>query len=165
MLLIIMLILFVLCVILWSYFYDRRKYESFIPTVIVLTVVFGVYALIGTITSVWYYSEKIEKEASLTTFNQKEIILKDKANSTMSLLKIEVERYYQHELTLFKELVPENISILLVKYPELRTSGVVMTYFEEIIKLNNAIYDLRFKRTDYEACIVYYTTNKLLFVP
>lgn len=129
----------------------------------IATTIVGIFLLIFTIWSFFAYSQAIELRTQLETFQQKEVILTEKSNSTLELLKIEVERYYKYELEIFRDIRPENVNILLIKYPELKTSGLVIGYMEQIVKLNNDIYDLRFKRTDYEAKLSYFKQNQLIF--
>lgn len=145
--------------------YEKYRGDSeFIATTLeVLMIVSGLSSVILTIWSIAEYSNNLNIRTQLETFEQKEKILTEKSNSTLELLKIEVERYYKYELEIFRDIKPENVDVLLVKYPELKTSALVMGYMEQIIKLNNDIYDLRFRKTDYEAKLSWYKQNQLIF--
>ena len=144
-------------------FIKDRTAENVAFIYVFVIILIGLFFIGLTIYSIGAYDTKIGITSQLETFEQKEKILTEKSNSTLELLKIEVERYYEYELEIFKDIRPDNVNILLIKYPELKTSGLVMGYMEQIVKLNNDIYDLRFNRTDYEAKLNYYKQNQLIF--
>ena len=70
-------------------------------------ILIGLFFIGLTIYSIGAYDTKIGITSQLETFEQKEKILTEKSNSTLELLKIEVERYYEYELEIFKDIRPD----------------------------------------------------------
>lgn len=64
-------------------------------------------------------------------------------NISNSLKEVLVDKYSEHETEIFSEMTGDDITILLVKYPELRASETFINYTDKLFKLENDVYNLK----------------------
>lgn len=112
----------------------------------------GSILFIGTLVAqITLYSNLVSIENSYRVIDTKVSIARERAQSIVDKLKEEAAGYLHHEQNIFGNLTPENCKLLLVQYPQLRASEPVKALMDEISKLNDTIYQLKFTQQDYRA--------------
>lgn len=87
--------------------------------------------------------EQVRKYAKL------EVIYQVKAEAlTVQFATYLAQAYPQHERDVFKSMSPGQISLYLVKYPELQASKTIVALVEQIAKLQNDRYDQQVKKEE-----------------
>lgn len=75
----------------------------------------------------------------------------DKLNNEVRTILI--DSYGNHEKDIFNNMSPEGLSLLLVKYPELRASETFIHATDELIGFNDAVYKRELERVDLKRSI------------
>jgi len=92
------------------------------------------------------YSNQIEGMAILRKLMKDKLVYQNQYDAISNDLRVELGKYLKHESEIFDKLTPENLSILMVKYPEIRGVETVTMLAENLRNFRECIYnvDLQF---------------------
>ncbi len=142
--------------------YGRRKHsDGFRGLSIFTTIVVIIYVCIIIITNMSGYGAYKNDLAKLQTIKAKQEIQLNRTSNVITALQNEVSKYLKHEKETYKAISPAEISILLIKYPELQSVKTINVLMEQISTLNSGYYDLLNQEQDILTEIIYYQTNTL----
>lgn len=120
-----------------------------------------VFILISLIT----YSTNAYKIEDLQKVKTYETILAEKADVlTGQFTNYLVEIYPNLEKSIFEKISPQNVSIYLVKYPELRSSETIRKLVDEISKLQDAVYQQKLDAAAIQRDINFYNKNPWVLI-
>lgn len=126
---------------------------SMILLIVLLTIGFIIASLVSSATNT-YNLEDLQK------VKKYEQILTEKADVlTIQFTNYLAEIYPNLEKGIFDKISPQNISIYLVKYPELKSSETIRKLVDEISKLQDAVYEQKLKEAEIQRDINYYHKN------
>ena len=126
---------------------------SMILFIVLTTIVFIISSLVLSSKNT-YNLEDLQK------VRKYEQILTEKADVlTTQFTNYLAEIYPNLEKGIFDKISPQNISIYLVKYPELKSSETVRKLVDEISKLQDAVYEQKLKEAEIQRDIDYYHKN------
>jgi len=108
----------------------------------IFTFIFALSTLISS------YNQVMDIE-SLDIVDQKIEVYNDKATQiTEKLSLILMDTYADHEKSIFKNMTPDDVSFLFIKYPELNASQTFIELSTHIRELNDALYAEQLKKLD-----------------
>ncbi len=123
------------------------------------------FTVIYTILQLIYYASINNIIAELKYIDKKIEISEQKSISITEQLKDEVSKYIKYEGTTLKNLKPDNISLLLITYPQLKANETVKQLISEIVKYNNESYSYRYKKQDLLTELYSYKLNTFVLSP
>lgn len=120
---------------------DLRSVDS-----LVASKVFLIFFLIGFLASIFatagYYVSQRNDFEELKKVENVEVIYKKKAIILTESFTAHLSGAYpDFEKGIFEKIKPNNVSVYLVRYPELKSSQTIMLLVEKINKLQDDIYD------------------------
>jgi hypothetical protein len=99
-------------------------------------------------TAVSVYNQREDFE-EVRKFVKLEVIYQNKADAlTVQFATYLAQAYPKHERDVFKSMSPGQISLYLVKYPELQASKTIVALVEQIAKLQNDRYAQQVKKEE-----------------
>lgn len=109
------------------------------------------------------YYDQIDNIESLQQIDQEIVILEKRSETLLpEFRRYLVELYPEYEKNVYDKISPENISIYLVKYPELKTIEGVKLLVEKINQIKDSIYQKEIEKTKVEKDIRVRGRNKLI---
>lgn len=128
--------------------YNNCSYEGGMVGSIVVAVVFLLIGGLINIFSVYrqnYSFEEYKKVGSNI------VILEERRDSlSVKLGGLLSEKFLDQESKLFEGMTPDNIDLLLVKYPEIKSNLTLMELVRNIVEFNNDVYAKRLDLNDIE---------------
>ena len=109
------------------------------------------------------YCQYVSAYSSLTVIKTQQTIQQKQAENIVASLRVEVEKYLQHEEATLTGLTPANVQTLLVQYPQLASAPTVVKLMDDITKLN--YYSLLSKEQELIADITYFKVNVFYIGP
>ena len=116
-------------------------------TIPAIPLIFGTVALgIAIALFASAYQDQIKDIATLRKLTKDKIVYQTQYDAISNDLRVELGKYLKHEAEIFDKLTPENLSILMVKYPEIRGVETVTMLAENLRNFRKCIYrtDLTF---------------------
>jgi hypothetical protein len=93
-----------------------------------------------------------------TLQEKKEIYQKKLSEMTVKYESILIKNYPNYEKEIFDKITPEDFTMLMVKYPELKTALTSINYVDKIKELNDDVYNMdiniRNKVNEIRFCLV-----------
>lgn len=111
------------------------------------------------------YCQYVSAYSSLTVIKTQQTIQQKQAENIVASLRVEVEKYLQHEEATLTGLTPANVQTLLVQYPQLASAPTVVKLMDDITKLNTYYYSLLSKEQELIADITYFKVNVFYIGP
>jgi hypothetical protein len=103
-----------------------------------------------------------ELETCEMTIKNIEIYKKQK-ETISSEIKQELYKYPSFEREIFENISPEQLSLYMVKYPELKSSETMLALTNQLISLQKTIYNNEIKKNLIIKGIKYRNKNKILY--
>jgi hypothetical protein len=101
-----------------------------------------IFVLISVVSIFWARYAHYEDFADyLRTEKNIEVYEERKSDLTTKFSDILSTQYVKHESKLFDQMSPEDIKILLVKYPQIKANTTLMDLSNKILELNDKVYD------------------------
>jgi cell division protein FtsB len=112
--------------------------------------------------NIFTYDNLIKQESQYRVIDDKLKIQDTRRENTIMQLKSEMLNYVQYEKGVFDSLKADNVSLILFKFPELKTIESVKMLMQQITKLNDGYYGMLFAKKDLEAYFSSINRNKLV---
>lgn len=112
--------------------------------------------------NIFTYDNLIKQESQYRVIDDKLKIQDTRRENTIMQLKTEMLNYVQYEKGVFDSLKADNVSLILFKFPELKTIESVKMLMQQITKLNDGYYGMLFAKKDLEAYFSSINRNKLV---
>lgn len=157
----IFVILLLLLFVGFIYLYNRTDNEAFIPCFVISGFVLAVLLICDLI----MYCQYVSAYSTLTVIKTQQTIQQKQAENIVASLRVEVEKYLQHEEATLTGLTPTNVQTLLVQYPQLASAPTVVKLMDDITKLNTYYYSLLSKEQELIANITYFKVNVFYIGP
>lgn len=147
--------------IVYTRFFSKTWKSSDDPPIYVVIPILALIAF--SITGVVTYGCGIDWETKYEVSNKRIVLAQERAEELLPQLKTEVSKYLNHEASVLNSLSPKNASILLVQYPQLRSSEAVVSLLKSIEQTQNLIYEQKQEQADLLSDI-YFAQRNVFFV-
>lgn len=119
--------------------YDEYDYS--VSRIVSLVSLFAVAPLIITVVNFVEIANQKDDFESLKMLHEKKNILEEKVDKLSVTLEIVLmEKYPNHEKMIFDDMTPEDLKLLLVKYPEIQSALTAMNFTDNYLSLWNDYY-------------------------
>jgi len=115
--------------------YSDTKFAAILVTCVAVLTLFIAHTTI--------YYEQVKDIENLYVIDEKIEVYETRTNQLTEDLKT---KYKNHEKSIFSDIGSDNLSLLLVKYPELRASETFIEYSTQIRRLNNDKYRMELNK-------------------
>jgi hypothetical protein len=115
--------------------------DDFICITIFCSIAGLIFLTITFISSMVAYSDQLSDIEDLQKIDKTRAILQDKSNVlTTQFAKYLAELYPNQEKDIFNKISPKDVSIYLVKYPEIKSADTIIKLVDQINQLQSSVY-------------------------
>ena len=143
-------------------FLENNSNTDWTPGIIISGVLSIVMLCIIIITNICGYINQLYDIESYSATQKKITLYEEKTKLlTIKFSQILEKEYPEHEKNLFESMTPDNIDVLLVSYPEIKSSKTSIELVNQLLNLNNEIYQQKESLIELNKDIDFRSRNKL----